>query len=155
MAGAVAQVIKKALLVVSSLLVALIAAGTVLYIRNATPVVPAMSDVEVADTTKPFVIKLHAQWCPVCMTTKGVWSDLATTYAGRVHLVVFDFTNDTTTAASRAQAHRLGLDAFYAENEGWTGTIAVLDGRTKVEKAVIHGSRDIGEYRAAVDAALR
>jgi len=146
--------IKKTLVIISSSIALVAAAGAVLYIRNATPVVPAMSEVEAADTTKPFVIKLHAQWCPVCMMTKGVWSDIATSYAGRVHLVVFDFTNDTTTAASRAEAHRLGLDAFYAENEGWTGTIAVLDGRSKVEKAVIHGSRDFEEYRTAIDTAL-
>jgi hypothetical protein len=31
--------------------------------------------------TKPYVVKLHAQWCPVCMMTKGVWSRVETSYS--------------------------------------------------------------------------
>jgi thiol-disulfide isomerase/thioredoxin len=147
--------IKKALAVVASFVVVLVATAAVLYLRNAPPAVPAISQAEVMDTAKPIVVKLHAQWCPVCMVTKDVWSEIAAAYAGRVHLVVFDFTNEAATNASRAEAHRLGLDVFFNENEGWTGTIAVLDGRTKEATAVIHGSRDEREYHAAIDAALR
>ena len=35
-----------------------------------------------------------------------------------------------------------------------TGTIVVLDGRTKEIVAWINGSRDFTEYRAAIDAAI-
>jgi hypothetical protein len=89
------------------------------------------------------------------MVTKGVWSQIAETYSTRVNLVVFDFTNQATTDAGRAEAGRLGLQEFFNENTGWTGAIVVLDARTRAEKAAISGSRDFAEYRAAIDAALK
>ena len=147
--------IRKALALVAFLVVVLVATAAVLYVRNPAPSVPTISSAETITDGKPIVVKLHAQWCAVCMVTKDVWSEIAAAYAGRVHLVVFDFTNEATTSASRAEAQRLGLDAFFAENEGWTGTIAVIDGRTKETTATIHGSRDRREYDAAIDAVLR
>ena len=56
--------------------VALIGAGSFLYSRNATPVVPAIATAEAAAAGSPWVVKLHAQWCPVCMLTKGMWSEI-------------------------------------------------------------------------------
>jgi hypothetical protein len=88
------------------------------------------------------------------MLTKGVWAEIDAAYASEVRLVVFDFTNQATSDASRADARRLGLEPFFDENYGWTGAIVVLDGTTKEEVAAIHGSRDFEEYRAAIDAAI-
>jgi hypothetical protein len=88
------------------------------------------------------------------MLTKGVWAEIDAAYAGKVRLVVFDFTNQATTDASRADARRLGLESFFDDNYGWTGAIVVLDGATKEELAAIHGGRDFEQYRAAIDAAL-
>src|SRR6266571_7334983 len=119
--------IKKILLAVASLAVVLVALAYVMYLRNTTPIVPGISSAEAANPSKPFVVKLHAQWCPVCMLTKTVWSQIEAAYSDRVNLVVFDFTNQTTTDASGAEARRLGLEEFF-ENTGSTGTIAVLDG---------------------------
>ncbi len=145
---------KKALLVVSSLCVVVIAAASLLYVINAAPVVPPVSAAEAARTGKPYVVKLHAQWCPACMVTKGVWSEIEQTYAGRANLVVLDFTNQATTESSRAEAARLGLGKLLDEYGGATGMVVVLDGRTKEVTASIGGSRDFAEYRAAIDAAL-
>jgi thiol-disulfide isomerase/thioredoxin len=145
----------RALLVVASLAVLLLAAGSVMYLQNAAPAVPAVTFVEAANPTKPYVVKLHAQWCPVCMLTRGVWSEVEAAYSTRANLVVFDFTNQATTDASRAEAGRLGLGKVFDENAGSTGTILVLDGRTKDVTASLHGGRDVAEYRAAIDAALR
>jgi thiol-disulfide isomerase/thioredoxin len=146
--------IKKALFVVTVLAVALVAVASVMYVRNATPIVPTISAVEAANTSKPYVVKLHAQWCPICMLTKTVWSQVEVAYSGRANFVVFDFTNQATTDRSRAEAKRLGLEKFFDDNAGGTGTIAVLDGRTKEEAASIHGIRGFDEYRAAIDAGL-
>lgn len=146
--------IKKALLVVTLLGAVLVAFGYIMYVRNLAPVVPAVSAVEAAKTGKPYVVKLHAQWCAVCMLTKGVWSQIEETYSRRVNLVVLDFTNEANTKASRAEATRLGLEKFFEEYAGATGTIVVLDGRTKEVTASINSSRDFAEYRAAIDAAL-
>jgi hypothetical protein len=146
--------IKKALLVVGVLAVVLVASGFILYARNAAPAVPALSAVEAARTAKPYVVKLHAQWCAVCMITKGVWTEIEKTYGSRVNLVVLDFTTDAKAEASKAEATRLGLTKFFDEYGGATGTIVVLDGRTKEVTASINGSRDFAEYRTAIDAAL-
>jgi thiol-disulfide isomerase/thioredoxin len=125
-----------------------------LYLTNATPMVPAVSAADAATTDRPWVVKLHAQWCPVCMFTKGAWSRIEETYAGRVRLVVFDFTDDETTAASRAEAERLGLTEFFDESGFATGPIVVLDSSTKEIVAWINGSRNFAAYSAAIDAAL-
>jgi thiol-disulfide isomerase/thioredoxin len=146
--------LNKTLKVIGSAAAILAAVVAVSYVRNAAPPVPAMSAEEAANPSKPYVVKLHAQWCPVCMLTKPMWHDIEAAYASRVNLVVFDFTDEETTAATRAEAERIGLGEFFDEHSGWTGTIAVVDARTKQATAEIHGSRDFAEYRAAIDAAL-
>ena|SRR5688572_15376330 len=147
--------IKKALLVVSALVVLLIAVGAMLYLRNAAPVVAPVSAAEAANSGKPYVVKLHAQWCAVCLVTKDEWSQIEKMYAGRVNLLVLDFTTEANTQASRAEATRLGLGKFFDEYSGATGMIVVLDGRTKEVAASIVGNRDFVEYRDAIDATLK
>jgi len=144
----------RALAVALVAVVALIGAGAFLYARNATPAVPAIGTAEAQAPGAPWVVKLHAQWCPVCMLTKGMWSEIERAYAGRVRLAVFDFTDEETTAASRREAERLGLGTVFEEAGFATGPILVLDGRTKEIVAWINGSRDFAEYRAAIDSAL-
>ena len=146
--------IKKILLVVAVFVAVLIGAGGILYVGNVAPSVPPVSPVEAAKTGKPYVVKLHAQWCAVCMITKDVWTQIETAYAQRVNLVVLDFTTDANTEASRAEASRLGLTKFFDDYGGATGSIVVLDGRTKEVTASISGSRDFADYRTAIDAAL-
>ncbi len=145
---------KKLLVVVIALGVLLAGVGYVLYVTNGTPVVAAVTDDEAADASRPFVIKLHAQWCPKCMVTKDVWADVERAYAGRVNLLVLDFTDDARTEVSRAEAQRLGLEAVFDDYDGVTGAVLVLDGRTREVTADISGSRDFEEYRVAIDAAL-
>lgn len=147
--------IKKVLLVLTVLGAVLVAAGYAMYVGNPAPSARPISAEEAAKTGKPYVVKMHAQWCPVCMVTKGVWSQIEETYATRVNLLVLDFTNDASTEASRAEAARLGLEKFFDEYAGATGTIVVLDGRTREVTASIGGSRDFAEYRAAIDATLK
>jgi hypothetical protein len=144
---------KKLLVVTGSIILALAAIVGAAYVTNAPPPVPTITAAEAADSTRPYVVKLHAQWCPICRVSKGVWSQIEQTYAGRVNLLVLDFTSDATTAASRAEATRLGLGAFFDEYEGVTGPVAVLDSRTREVTAFISG-RDFAEYRAAIDARL-
>jgi hypothetical protein len=146
--------LKKILLIGVAVIAGLAGVATFLYARNATPSVPQIATADAAAAGAPWVLKLHAQWCPVCMLTKGMWSEIEETYAGRVRLAVFDFTDAATTAASRAEAERLGLGTVFEEVTGVTGPILVLDGQSKEIAAWINGSRDFAEYRAAIDAAL-
>jgi thiol-disulfide isomerase/thioredoxin len=145
---------RRAIRVALVIVAALVATGAVLYARNTTPAVPPISTADAAAAGPPWVVKMHAQWCPVCMLTKGMWSQIEQEYAGRVRLAVFDFTDESTTAAARAEAHRLGLGEFLEEAGYATGTVVVLDGRSKEIVAWINGSRDFSEYRAAIDSAI-
>ena len=139
---------------IAIVVVAGIAATTaILYARNTTPVVPAITTADATAAGAPWVVKLHAQWCPVCMMTKGMWSSVEDRYAGRVRLAVFDFTDEATTAATRAEAERLGLAAVLDEVGFATGPVVVLDGRTKEILAWLD-SRDFADYREAIDAAV-
>jgi len=137
-----------------AVIAALAGLGTFLYARNTTPTVPPIATADATATGAPWVLKLHAQWCPICMLTKGMWSEVEETYAGRVRLAVFDFTDEATTAASRAEAERLGLAAVFDEVGFTTGPIVVLDGESKDILTWINGSREFADYEAAIDAAL-
>ena len=124
----------------------------ILLATNPAPHVPVISDV--GGSTQPYVVKLHARWCPVCMATKDEWAAVQDAYTGRVRFVVFDFTSAATTDASRAEARRLGLDAVFDEYSGATGTVLVLDG-AKAIKHSLQGVLDQSKYRAAIDATLK
>jgi thiol-disulfide isomerase/thioredoxin len=141
--------------IAGALFLGVVISGAVVYATNGAPVVAAVSAAEAGRPTKPYVVKVHAKWCPVCMTTRGVWSQVQKSYADRVNLVVFDITNETTTAASRAEAKRLGLEAFFDEYAGGSGVVYVIDGPTKAVKGELAGDRDLAHYRTAIDAVLR
>jgi hypothetical protein len=145
--------LKRVLTALLSTGLALTAVGYLLYAGNPAPVALPVAAADLANPARPYVIKLHAQWCPVCMVTKGVWGEIEQTYAGRVNLVVFDFTRAADVAAARAEAKRLGLEPFFDEYAGATGLVVVLSAGREV-LASIKGSRDFTEYRAAIDAAL-
>jgi thiol-disulfide isomerase/thioredoxin len=133
---------------------ALAAGGYVMYLANAAPVVPPISAADAANPGKPFVVKLHAQWCAVCMITTSVWEQIQDEYADRVNLLILDFTDDQTTDASRVAAERVGLGRVFEET-GSTGVVLVVDGRTKEVMESIAGSRDYADYKVAIDAALK
>jgi thiol-disulfide isomerase/thioredoxin len=145
--------LKKIAIVLFAVFLALVGTGVLMYFINAAPVAPAISAADAADPAKPFVVKLHSQWCHLCLITTQVWSQIEKEYSGRVNFLVLDFTDDQTTDASKAAAERVGLGRVFEES-GSTGVVLVVDGRTKNVTASIAGSRDVAEYRAAIDAAL-
>jgi thiol-disulfide isomerase/thioredoxin len=142
---------KKILIGVVALVVGLGATGLALYLTNTAPAVRPLSVAE-ASSGKPFVVKLHAQWCPKCRMAKGAWSQVEAEYGTRVNMLVLDFTNEANTAASRAEATRLGLQSLFDEYAGATGFVVVLDRRKGVTAEV--GGTDVAAYRAAIDAVL-
>jgi thiol-disulfide isomerase/thioredoxin len=145
--------LKKVAVLFLAVCLALAGTGYLMYRANAAPAVPPISEADAANPEKPFVVKLHAQWCAVCMITTSVWRQIQDEYSGRVNFLVLDFTDDHTTGASRAAAERVGLGRFFEET-GSTGVVMVLDGRTREVTASIAGSRDVADYRAAIDTAL-
>ena len=145
--------LKKIAIIVLAVFLALMGTVVAMYFINAAPVAPAISAPEAADPGRPFVVKLHSQWCHLCLITTQAWSQIEKEYAGRVNFLVLDFTDDQTTDASKAEAERVGLGRVFEES-GSTGVVLVVDGRTRDVTASIAGSRDVTEYRAAIDAAL-
>jgi thiol-disulfide isomerase/thioredoxin len=145
--------IKRLALALAALALGLGVGGFALYASNTAPVVPVIALTDPAVAGRPFVVKLHAKWCSSCMLTKGVWGEVQAAYAGKVNLLVFDLTDEATTATSRAEAKRLGLESFFDANNGSTGYVAVIDPKTKSVVSEI-SSRDLADYRAAIDPAI-
>jgi len=129
-----------------------IGAAGLLILTNPAPDVPPASAAGAANV--PYVVKLHARWCPVCIVTKSAWADIESAYKGRVRFVVFDFTSHATTEESRARARQLGLDQVFDEYEGETGTVLVIDGASREVKHSLHGIRAQAEYNDAIDTTL-
>jgi thiol-disulfide isomerase/thioredoxin len=145
--------VKRVVSVVAASLVLLVGIGAGLYLANGAPAVAAMAAADARAGGKPLVVKVHARWCPKCLMTMDVWSEIENTYAGRVNLLVLDFTNEQTTEASEAEVRRLGLEGLLDSLDG-TGSIAVVDAATRRVSASISGSRDVAEYKRAIDEAL-
>jgi len=103
-----------------------------------------------ADASRPFVVKVHADWCGVCTALNSTWSELGSQLGDGARLVIFDVTDRESLRTSQAEAHRLGLDAFFAEYKSRTGTIAVLRGDTRGKIEVMKGVRNVARYEAAV-----
>lgn len=135
-------------------LLVLVAVGGLLFIGNAAPTVTPVSAATIGDSSRPYVVKLHARWCPVCMLTKAEWAQIDAMYADRVKLLVFDSTNDATIETSKIEAERLGLDGLWDRYRGASGVVLVLDGRTKEILAELAGNRSFEDYRSAIDAAI-
>lgn len=135
-------------------LLVLVAVAGLLFVGNAAPTVTPVSAATMGDSSRPYVVKLHARWCPVCMLTKAEWAQIDTTYADRVKLFVFDSTSDATIERSRIEAERIGLDGLWDRYRGASGVVLVLDGRTKEVLAELAGSRPFADYQSAIDAVL-
>jgi thiol-disulfide isomerase/thioredoxin len=116
-----APMIRRLLAAAALVTLALMGTVAVLVALNAPPAVPALTATTIAGSPKPYVVKLHAQWCPYCMFTKDEWTQIEQRYGSRVHLLVLDFTSEAATARSRAEAERLNLGQFFDEYAGATG----------------------------------
>lgn len=104
---------------------------------------------------KPFVVKIHADWCATCRRVDAVWTKLGTEMADRVNIVEFDVSDRVAFEASRADADRLGLGEFFREYRSRTGTIAVLDCKSREPVAIMTGEVDLSKYLDAISKASR
>jgi thiol-disulfide isomerase/thioredoxin len=147
--------LKKKWVIFAVLVLLLAGAGVVMFVLNPPPRVPPVALNEPTAATRPFVVKLHAQWCAVCLLAKPAWAELQTAYAGRVNLVVFDITNKETTEASRAEAKRLGLAEFFEAHSREPGAVYLLDGISKEVKGSVSGARALTEFSVVIDEVLK
>ena len=144
----------KVIIAALALVLSLLATGIVLFAVNTAPEVAPVPAGEAAYPTRPYLAKLHAQWCPVCMLTKGAWAEIEREYAGRVNFVVFDSTTEADRERSRTEADRLGLRRILDDYYGATGMVLVIDPGTERVIAQLGGLYTFDEYREAIDAAL-
>ena len=106
-----------------------------------------------APAERPYLVKVHADWCGTCTRLNPVWSRLDASYGDRVELVLLDVTDRDAVARSRATAERLGLVEFFDAHKSKTGVIAVLDA-SRQPVAVWKGETELAKYSDVIDATL-
>lgn len=99
---------------------------------------------------KPYVVKIHADWCASCRALESVWERIKSDLGDQATAVTLDVSDRVAYTESQAAAERLGISEFFAQYRSKTGTIAVLDCRSGKPVAVMNAERDFEKYRAAV-----
>jgi len=116
---------------------------------------PGTSTSNQADTPgacdgKPYVVKIHADWCGACKALEPVWAQIETELSDQATVVSLDVTDRVGYSKSVATAERLGISEFFREYRRRTGTIAVLDCKTRKTVAIMNAEHDLEKYRQAV-----
>jgi len=106
-----------------------------------------------ADASKPFLVKIHADWCGTCTRMNPTFEALQQKVGSETRIVVLDVTDKSTTAAARAEAERLGVTGFFDQYKSKTGTVGVLRGDSREVVQVIKGATDPGRYVTALEQA--
>lgn len=105
------------------------------------------------DANKPYVVKIHADWCGSCKATKATWTRVQSDLGDVATVVELDVSDRVAYSESLAEAERLGIDEFFQEYRSRTGTVAVLDCASREPVVVMSGERDFEKYREAVEKA--
>ncbi len=100
--------------------------------------------------TKPYVVKIHADWCRSCQLLEAVWEQIESDLGDRAIPVTLDVSDRISYEKSVAEANRLGISEFFQAYRKRTGTVAVLDCRTREPVAVMNAERDLKKYREAI-----
>jgi thiol-disulfide isomerase/thioredoxin len=104
-----------------------------------------------AESTAPYLVKIHADWCGICTRLMPLWTRLGEEYGDSVQMVLFDVTDREAVDDSAREAARLGLGPFFDSHKAQTGTIAVLDGTTRESLAVFHGEMEFARYQTVLE----
>lgn len=103
---------------------------------------------------KPVVVDIYASWCSACKNIAPTVSQLKQQYAGKVHFVVLDVSDRSSTAKSEAIAQELGLSAFFAANKTQTGSLTIVDPSTGKILSQQRNNANKATYTKVLDAAL-
>jgi thiol-disulfide isomerase/thioredoxin len=107
-------------------------------------------DAPEACSSKPYVVKIHADWCGSCRAIESVWERIKSDLRDQATAVTLDVSDRVAYTESQAVAERLGISEFFQEYRSRTGTIAVLDCRSRKPVAVMSAERDLEKYREAI-----
>ena len=103
---------------------------------------------------KPVVVDIYASWCSACKNIAPTLSQLKKEYAGKVHFVVLDVSDRSTTAQSEAIAKELGLSAFFAANKTQTGSLTIVEPSTGKILSQQRNNANKTTYTKVLDKAL-
>ncbi len=106
-------------------------------------------------STAPLVVKIHADWCGTCVQLIPVWEELQAGYGDSVRFVVLDVTDRRAAIEAGIEAERLGINEFFDEHKGRTGTIAILDPATGKAVEIFKGETDAEVYESPLAALLK
>ncbi len=104
---------------------------------------------------KPVVVDIYASWCPACKNIAPTLAQLKKDYEGKVHFVVLDVSDRTTTAEAEAKATELGLSQFLTTNKNQTGMLTIIDPATGNILAQHRNNANLADYTQVLDAALK
>ncbi|NJM52347.1 MAG: hypothetical protein HC846_02500, partial [Blastocatellia bacterium] len=80
----------------------------------------------------PTVAVIRADWCPYCKKLEPIMMDLMKEYGEKINFVVFDITNEETTAKSMELAKEKGLEEFFNDNKDKSAFVVIFkDGKEK------------------------
>ncbi|MCU0541320.1 MAG: thioredoxin domain-containing protein [Oscillatoriaceae cyanobacterium Prado104] len=103
---------------------------------------------------KPVVVDIYASWCAGCKNIAPTISQLKQQYAGKVHFVVLDVTDRSTTSQAETTAKQLGLSQFLAANKSQTGSLTIIDPATGNILAQHRNNPNKSAYTTVLDRAL-
>jgi thiol-disulfide isomerase/thioredoxin len=104
---------------------------------------------------KPVVVEIYASWCPACKNVAPTVSQLKKQYAGKANFLVFDVSDQSSTARSRNAAQQAGLGQFFSQNISQTGLVAIIDPATGNVLVQHRNNPDKSDYTSVLDAAIR
>ena len=102
------------------------------------------------DASKPFVVKIHADWCWTCQRRDSTIEALRKRTGDDARIVVLDVTDRESLVRATAEADRLRIRAFFDAYKSKTGTVGILDGVTREPVSVLKGETDVAKYEAAL-----
>lgn len=107
---------------------------------------------EASEVPKPFLVKVHADWCSSCKMLGPTWKKLEERHADDTNIVILDVTDKEAAAQSAQRAKELGIEEFYEANVARTGTVGILmpDGSPV---GLFKGRLDHRDYTEAVEKA--
>jgi thiol-disulfide isomerase/thioredoxin len=103
---------------------------------------------------KPVVVDVFATWCSTCKTIAPTLSQLKKDYAGKVHFVVLDVSDKSSTSQAETKAKQLKLSEFLAANQAQTGMVAIIDPATGEILAQHRNNTNLADYTTVLDTAL-
>jgi thiol-disulfide isomerase/thioredoxin len=104
--------------------------------------------------TKPVMVEIYASWCPGCQNIAPTLSTLKQKYGDKVHFIVLDVSDKSTTQASEAKAKKLGLASFLAANKSKTSTVAIINPKTGEIWNQFQNNPKLGDYTSVLDSAI-